>query len=221
MKYAALIFAITSGFAFAQTPIDVQIKGFDDGVKTTMQTDYKEAVLFAKREAIERSGVKVKSLTTVKDFVLQSDYIESTAEAVLLPGYTILDIGYQIDGSYLVVLTGQVAQPDQQSPINSALKQLEQNHQKYEFELGALLGTHKITKAYFANSNKFVIHYAFKNGVITLSDLDQGLMVLQGEYKTDADSGTVTLDFNQDGSAKGKWRNFLASGDIQIKLKSY
>ena len=29
--------------------IDVQIKGIDDGVKTTKQQDYKEAVLFAKR----------------------------------------------------------------------------------------------------------------------------------------------------------------------------
>lgn len=43
------------------------------------------AVLFAKREAIERAGVKVKALTTAKDFVVQSDYIESQAEAVLLP----------------------------------------------------------------------------------------------------------------------------------------
>ncbi len=88
--------------------IDVQIKGVDDGVKTTKQQDYKEAVLFAKREAIERAGVKVKALTTAKDFVVHSDYIESEAEAVLLPGYNVVDVGYQKDGTYLVILIGKV-----------------------------------------------------------------------------------------------------------------
>lgn len=57
---------------YAET-IDVQIKGFDDGLKTTKQQDYKEAVLFAKREAIERAGVNIKSITTVKDMMLESD----------------------------------------------------------------------------------------------------------------------------------------------------
>lgn len=56
--------------------IDVNIKGVDDGRRSSKQQDYKEAVLFAKREAIERAGVKIKSMTTVKDFVLNSDYIE-------------------------------------------------------------------------------------------------------------------------------------------------
>ena len=88
--------------------IDVHIKGVDDGVKTRKQQDYKEAVLFAKREAIERAGVKIKAITTVKDLVLYSDYIESKAEAVLLPGYNIMDIGYQQDGTYLVILVGKV-----------------------------------------------------------------------------------------------------------------
>ena len=88
--------------------IDVHIKGVDDGVKTKRQQDYKEAVLFAKREAIERAGVKIKAITSVKDLVLYSDYIESKAEAVLLPGYSIMDIGYQQDGTYLVILVGKV-----------------------------------------------------------------------------------------------------------------
>ena len=88
--------------------IDVQIKGVDDGAKTTKQRDYKEAVLFAKREAIERAGVKIKSMTTVKDLVVNSDYIESKAEAVLLPGYNILDMGYSADGTYQIVLIGKV-----------------------------------------------------------------------------------------------------------------
>ena len=85
-----------------------QIKGVDDGARTTTQRDYKEAVLFAKREAIERAGVKIKSMITIKDMVLYSDYIESKAEAVLLPGYNILDMGYSADGTYQVVLVGKV-----------------------------------------------------------------------------------------------------------------
>ena len=88
--------------------IDVQIKGVDDGAKTTKQRDYKEAVLFAKREAIERAGVKIKSMTTVRDMVVNSDYIESKAEAVLMPGYNILDMGYSSDGTYQIVLIGKV-----------------------------------------------------------------------------------------------------------------
>ena len=88
--------------------IDVQIKGVDDGTKTTRQRDYKEAVLFAKREAIERAGVKIKSMTTVKDLVVNSDYIESQAKALLLPGYNILDMGYSADGTYQIVLVGKV-----------------------------------------------------------------------------------------------------------------
>lgn len=92
---------------FSET-IDVQIKGIDDGVKTTKQNNYKEAVLFAKREAIERAGMKIKAITTIRDLVINSDYIESEAEAILLPGYTIMDIGYTADGTYQVVLVGKV-----------------------------------------------------------------------------------------------------------------
>jgi len=65
-------------------------------------------VLFAKREAIERAGVRVKSVSTVKDLMIESDYIETKAEAVLLPGYKIMDIGYSEDGYYTIVLSGKV-----------------------------------------------------------------------------------------------------------------
>jgi len=88
--------------------IDVDIEGIDDGIKTTKQQDYKEAVLFAKRGAIERAGGKIKDLTTARDLVMNSDYIESKAEAVLLPGYIIEDFGYRTDGIYLVRLVGRI-----------------------------------------------------------------------------------------------------------------
>jgi len=108
MTFIALaVLLIVPCISNAET-IDVQIKGVDDGVRTTKQQDYKEAVLFAKREAIERAGVKIKALTTVKDMVVNSDYIESKAEAALMPGYQIMDIGYQADLTYLVILIGKV-----------------------------------------------------------------------------------------------------------------
>jgi len=106
--YCVLRIAGSSMYILMLKLIDVQIKGVDDGARTTTQRDYKEAVLFAKREAIERAGVKIKSMTTIKDMVLYSDYIESKAEAVLLPGYNILDMGYSAGGTYQVVLLGKV-----------------------------------------------------------------------------------------------------------------
>jgi len=103
-----LLMLLTSVPARCET-IDVHLKGIDDGVESTRQKDYKEAVLFAKREAIERAGVKVKAMTTVQDLVVNSDYIESEAEGILLPGYDIVDVGYTEDGTYQVVLVGKIA----------------------------------------------------------------------------------------------------------------
>ncbi len=104
----ALIVLLTIPFTIHAKTIDVHIKGFDDGVKTTKQKDYKEASLFAKREAIERAGVKIESITRVKDLVLMEDYIEAKAAAVLMPGYKIIDIGYNEVGTYVIVLIGRI-----------------------------------------------------------------------------------------------------------------
>ncbi len=98
---------LLSTTAMSET-LDVTIKGFDNGKKTSRQQDYKEAVLDAKRQAIEQAGVTVESKSTVKNSVLQEDYIESQAKAVLLPGFQIMDIGYMQDGTYQVVLSGKV-----------------------------------------------------------------------------------------------------------------
>jgi len=125
---STLLFIFWSYAGSAQI-IEVNIKGMDDGLRSTKQIDYNEAVLFAKREAIERAGVRIKAMTTVKDFMLNSDYIESRAEAVLLPGYNIIDIGYQIDGTYLVVLAGKVKSNVQSDPqFGTMVSQEEQSH---------------------------------------------------------------------------------------------
>ncbi len=88
--------------------IEVTIQGIDDGVKTTKQQDYKEAVLFAKREAIERAGVEIKSKSTVRNLLLEEDFIQAQSEALLQPGYQIMDVGYDKDGVYRVILIGKI-----------------------------------------------------------------------------------------------------------------
>ncbi|MBC8462298.1 MAG: hypothetical protein H8D67_30380 [Deltaproteobacteria bacterium] len=116
-------FFIYFDLSYAET-IEVNIKGVDDGVKSSVQRDYREAILFAKREAIERAGVKIKSRTMIKDFTLYEDYIESQAEAVLLPGYQIVDIGYTANGTYQIVLIGKVTVEDstiKQKPYTSSI----------------------------------------------------------------------------------------------------
>ncbi len=94
-------------FALSET-IDVAIKGFDDGTKTNRQHDFREAVMNAKLQAIERAGVEIQSITRVENFQLKFNMAESKARAVLLPGFKVLDIGYQTDGTYQVVLVGKV-----------------------------------------------------------------------------------------------------------------
>jgi len=107
---------LLSTTALSET-LDVTIKGFDDGKKTSRQQDYKEAVLDAKRQAIEQAGVTVESKSVVKNSVLQEDYIETQAKAVLLPGFQVTDIGYMQDGTYQIVLTGKVqVQPKPVAP---------------------------------------------------------------------------------------------------------
>jgi hypothetical protein len=69
---------------FAET-IEVLIKGIDDGVKTSRDRDYREAVMNAKLQAIERAGVSIKSITKVENFQMKYDMVESSANAVLLP----------------------------------------------------------------------------------------------------------------------------------------
>ena len=91
-----------------QEVIDVKIIGFDNGIKTTKQQDYREAVLNAKAQAIERAGVEIKSVTKVKDFQLAEDYIETRSQAILLPNFEIVDIGYTEGATYTVMLIGRI-----------------------------------------------------------------------------------------------------------------
>jgi hypothetical protein len=128
--------------------IDVFIKGIDSGGRTTKQQDYAEALMNAKLQAIERAGVGITAITKVENFELKYDIIESKAKAVLLPGFQIMDIGYQADGTYLVILVGKVrgTQAELKKSINAleALKKLEArtrvgiNYRTYMDTLGSV-----------------------------------------------------------------------------------
>ena len=124
----ALFMAMIPTLVHSDT-IGVLIKGIDDGVKTNKQQDYKEAVMNAKLQAIERAGVEISSITKVVNFQLKFDMIESESKAVLLPGFQIMDMGYQTDGTYQVVLSGKVAvgkgkpQKSPKSLLNTAARE--------------------------------------------------------------------------------------------------
>ena len=95
----------------ATAVFNVLIEGVDDGLKTTKQQDRDEALIDAKLQAIERAGVSIISITTVEDYALKKDWIEMKAGAVLLPGFQVIDKGYQNDGTYLVILSGKIRSP--------------------------------------------------------------------------------------------------------------
>ena len=103
-----LIICILPISSFAQETIDVTVQGISDGVKNSKQQDRDEAILDAKLKAIERAGVYIEAVTVIEDFKLKKDWVESRAEAVILPGFQIMDIGYRADGLYHVVLSGKV-----------------------------------------------------------------------------------------------------------------
>ena len=129
-----------STVALAKT-IDVLIKGIDDGIKSTKQRDYKEALMNAKQQAIERAGIDIRSITQVEDGRLKYDMIESMAKAVLQPGFQVMDIGYIADGTYQVVLSGKVRvgkkKPVEESTYRKQLryaKNLMKNNKREEAE---------------------------------------------------------------------------------------
>lgn len=110
-KYLLCVVFLISMFgqaAFAQDGISISVKGISDSKKDGTQKDRQEAIMNAKRQACEKAGVQLKSETKVENFQAVFDYIESKAEAALMPGFQIIDIGYVADDTYQVVLSGKI-----------------------------------------------------------------------------------------------------------------
>lgn len=89
--------------------ISVKIIGYSSPVldKDTRR-DCQRAMVDAKQKAIERAGVTIEATTVVKDFKLFSDYIESKSKGILLPGYEFVEMGYDENGIYKVLLIGDI-----------------------------------------------------------------------------------------------------------------
>lgn len=154
-----------SAVVYAET-IEVLIKGIDNGTKTSRDRDYQEAVMNAKLQAIERAGVSVTSITKVENFQLKYDMVESKANAVLLPGFQIIDMGYQKDGTYQVVLSGKVQVGQSEGKLWGKLRfrPLEFTEFKKAYELWKTISFTDTDNSYVNN----------KNG--TVSDMFTGLM---------------------------------------------
>lgn len=103
-----LIFLLT--ICQANSAVDVHVKGIDDGIISSQDYDYRQALVNAKQKAIELAGVELESTTLSHNFMLVEDNIEMKSKGVLLPGYSVIDVGYQLDGTYLVVLSGKVSE---------------------------------------------------------------------------------------------------------------
>jgi hypothetical protein len=109
MKNISIIVVLSLSMALnAQSIIDISVKGISDAKKDGAQKDRKEAVLDAKKQACDKAGLKLSSKTMVENFKVVYDYVESKAETVLLPGFQIVDVGYTVDGTYQVVLSGKI-----------------------------------------------------------------------------------------------------------------
>lgn len=134
-----LMLVIISIPALSET-LNVLIKGVDDGVKTNKQQDYNEAVMNAKLQAIERAGVEIQSITRVVNFQTKFDMVESKAKAILLPGFQIMDMGYQKDGSYQIVLSCKVK-------VGSTSKRRTEAFQKYLAEANKRLDSGDYSQA--------------------------------------------------------------------------
>ena len=88
--------------------ISISVKGISDNNKDGTQKDRQEAVMDAKRQACLKAGLSIESISKTENFVNTYDYIESKSDAILLPGFEIMDIGYVDDGTYNVVLVGKI-----------------------------------------------------------------------------------------------------------------
>jgi hypothetical protein len=115
----------------AQALVDVAVRGVSDNKRDGEQKDRQEAIMDAKRQALEKAGLRLKATTKVENFQTTYDYIETQAETVLMPGFQIIDNGYGLDGTYSVVLVGKV-----KSTVEEDITFKELRYAKHIFEQG-------------------------------------------------------------------------------------
>jgi tetratricopeptide (TPR) repeat protein len=111
---------------YTNPSMHVRVTGLSDGTYSGKTKDRKEAILDAKRQALEQAGIDIKSKTTVKNYRLEEDLIESEAKGNLR--FDIVDMGY--DGKiYKVELVGDVVK-------NESISKQDKEKATYHFRLG-------------------------------------------------------------------------------------
>lgn len=148
--------------------LDVLVKGVYEGPKAGRDAAYAQAVMNAKLQAIERSGMEISSITRVENFTLKYDLVESKAKAVILPGFQIVDMGYQLDGTYQVVFFGKVQLGQDKGKLWGKMRREPNRFRNFKEAFEAWQGTfpRSIENQYVNNENGTVV------------DLKTGLMWL-------------------------------------------
>jgi hypothetical protein len=87
--------------------VQFKVIGYSRG-KKNLKDDYNEALVDAKIKAIERAGVKVDSITKMDNFEIKSDMVEAQSKGTIEPGYEIMEVGYDENGVYKILMIGKV-----------------------------------------------------------------------------------------------------------------
>ncbi len=118
MKIIIFVLLMYAGI-FAQNVIDITVKGISNQQNDGAQQDRLEAIVDAKKQACEKAGLRIEAKTTVENFKVVQDLVESQAATVLLPGFQLIDVGYVQDGTYQVVLSGKIKIIDEEENISN------------------------------------------------------------------------------------------------------
>jgi hypothetical protein len=116
-----LVFSSLQQVHAESTVIEFMVKGLSDDQNDGKQRDKREAEIDAWRQAIEKAGLLIRSTTLMENFTVMSDSVESLAKGLILPDWDLMDVGYDEDGVYVVVITGKIRPwaPEEQPSLAS------------------------------------------------------------------------------------------------------
>lgn len=90
--------------------LPMNIKGYNNGERSSLAEDREEAIINAKLLAISNAGYNTSRIVREKDIEKRNEEIEKKANQILVPGYKIKDKGYLKDDTYKVLLIGKTYQ---------------------------------------------------------------------------------------------------------------
>jgi hypothetical protein len=137
---------------FAQNIIEITVKGISNQQNDGAQQDRLEAIVDAKKQACEKAGLRIEAKTTVENFKVVQDLVESQAATILLPGFQLIDVGYVQDGTYQVVLSGKIKILEEEDNISNK----EMRYAKSLNDRGKFSECEAILKKYIDSEDKSV-----------------------------------------------------------------